>query len=81
MPHGYRVITYRVPATVHDHPAGMTRASIIQDYPNSAAVLPFVQGPPAEGTEAALLALLDKVEMMIGSRWKRLTYLPNYLPD
>ena len=82
MPAAFRIITYRVKETVHDHPAGMTRASIMQDYSNSSAIFPFVQGPPAQDTEAALLALLDKVETMIGNRWKQFQqgfYRPNYL--
>lgn len=41
----------------------------MQDFASSAAILPFVQGPAAANTEAALLALLEKVETMIGRRW------------
>lgn len=86
MPNDFRVVTRRIFEGIDNSSGELTCALIVQNFAHSAAVLPFVQGPAAENTEAALRALLDKVETMIGKRWSSVVRMnaqglsrPNYL--
>jgi hypothetical protein len=85
MPNSFRVVTYRSDANGADT---QVRATILQDFGHSIALLPFVLGAPAESTEAALRVLLEKVEAMIGRRWtipanlpRRGAFWPHYLEN
>ena len=73
MPDFFRINTARTSNDTATHSAGKVHAAIMSQglgYSKIIVLSLFVEGPQAETTEGALRALLEKVEGMIGKRWK-----------